>query len=183
MTLSSKIITVLAATLALLLGALWIGYAPWAVHQQSIGEARATITYNAAIDKQKKQAGELLATETRKTTAATQALTEFKTAQEIQDAKNQTTVTGLQSRLRAAAGAAGRLRDPNAAGCGGSGGSAQGADPASASHRAADDAQAGGLFSAGATELLQRLTLESDAINNAYASCRPDALNLREALK
>ena len=140
-----------------LLAALWLGYGAWAAHQQGIGEARATASYNTAIDKQKAKAGQLLATETQKAAAATKALHDSKAQREIDDAKNASTVAALAGRLRAAS-TAGRLRDPHAAGCGCGGGGAQGADPARAGGGAADAAEAGGLFSAGATELFQRLT-------------------------
>lgn len=65
----------------------------------------------------------------------------------------------------------------------GGGGGAQGADPARAGGGADDASQAGGLFSAGATELFLRLTREADDINIAYTSCRLDALSLREVLR
>ena len=83
------------------------------------------------------------------------------------------------------AATAGRLRDPNAAaaGCRSGGAGASTTDPGLADPDAADAAEAGGLFSAGATELLQRLTREADAINAAFASCRADALSVREVLR
>jgi hypothetical protein len=165
-----------------LIGLLAVGYQAWSVHQQGIGEARAKTTYNAAIDKQKAKAGQLLATETQKAVTATKALHDAKVEREIDDAENARTVAALVGRLRAA-GAAGRLRDPNAAGCGIGGGGAPGAYPARAGGGAADATETGGLFSAGATELLQRLTREADEVNVAYTSCRPDSLNLREVLK
>lgn len=169
--------------IAALTGLLWLGYETWAAHQQGIGEARATARYNTAIDQQKAQAGQLLRVETDRANAATAKLIELKTEREKKDVENQSTIDRLAARLRVAVGPVGRLRDPNAAGCGGGGGGAPGAYPAIASGGAADAAEAGGLFSAGATELFQRLTLEADEINIAYASCRPDSFNLREVLK
>jgi hypothetical protein len=166
-----------------LIGLLVLAYQAWATHQQGIGEARATTAYNAAITQQKTAAGELLAAETGKANTATAALNAFKLQQEKDDAQNKSTIADLAVRLRTAAGPAGRLRDPNAPGCGGSGSGAPGADPARAGGGAADAAETGGLFSAGATELFQRLTREADDINTAYASCRPDALKIREVLQ
>lgn len=166
-----------------LLAALVLGYSAWVRHQQGIGEARAKTVYNAAITQQKTVAGELLAAETSKAATATAALNAFKLRQEKDDAQNKSTIADLAVRLRTAAGAAGRLRDPNAAGCGGSGSGAPGADPARSGGGAADAAEAGGLFSAGATELLHRLTRDADDINTAYASCRADALSLRFVLQ
>ena len=183
MTGAGKLAAVLALVLLVLLGLLWFGYDPWANRQQGIGEKRATDAYNLAITRQKTAAATLLAVETGKADAGTKQLKELKLQQEKNDAKNQSTVKNLESRLRIAAGDGGRLRDPNAAGCGVGSVSSPGADPTAASPGAADDAETGGLFSAGATELLQRLTREADEINNAYASCRPDAMNVRQVLQ
>lgn len=184
MSASAKIIGALVVALALLLAVLGFGYGPWATHQQGIGEQRATTAYNAAIDQQKATAGKLLLVETDRANAATTALTDFKLDREKQDVENKSAIDRLAARLRAAAGPAGQLRDPNAvAGCGGGGAGAPGADPAHAGSGAGDTSEAGGLFSAGATELFQRLTREADDINVAYTSCRTDNLNLREVLK
>ncbi|WP_049763668.1 hypothetical protein [Polaromonas naphthalenivorans] len=184
MSASTKTIAALVGVLALLLSILGFGYGPWATHQQAIGEQRATTAYNLAIDRQKREAGELLAIEAAKANAATTALADFKTEREKHDVENKSAIATLAARLRTAAGPAGRLRDPNAAaGCGGGGAGAPGADPARVSSGADDAAQAGGLFSAGATELFQRLTREADDINVAYASCRTDSLTVREVLK
>lgn len=178
-----KITGALALALLLVLATLWLGYGPWATRQQAIGEARATTAYNAAIKQQKTAAGELLAAETGKANTATAALNAFKLQREKDDAQNKSTIADLAVRLRTVAGPAGRLRDPNATGCGGGSSGAPGADPARAGGGAADAAETGGLFSAGATELFQRLTREADDINNAYASCRPDTLNIRRLLQ
>jgi hypothetical protein len=162
--------------------ALGVGYLAWADHIGNVREEKVVARYEKQIKAQKAQAILDLATETAKTQAAERGLAEFKNQREITDAKNRTTVAGLERRLRNAAGPAGRLRDPNQAGCGSGSGGAK--DPAAASpvNRAADPAEAGGLFSAGATELLQRLTREADEINMAYSSCRADALSLRMTL-
>jgi hypothetical protein len=165
--------------LAALCLALMAGYFAWADHVGDVREATVNARWEKATRQLKAEAAGTLATETAKTQAAERGLADFKNQREIQDAKNRTTVAGLERRLRDAAGPAGRLRDPNAAGCGPSGGGAQGEVAASPSGGATDVAQAGGLFSAGATELLQRLTREADEVNLAYASCRADALNTR----
>jgi hypothetical protein len=157
-----------------------VGYS---YYQQRIGETRATAAYSQAIQEQKLEAGTALARETGKTRAAEQTLQAFKNQQEIDDGKNKRVVSALADQLRAAAGAAGRLRDPNAPGCGVGGGGAPGADPARAGGGAADAAQTGGLLSADLTELLLSQAKIADGINVAYTSCRLDALNLREVLK
>jgi hypothetical protein len=159
-----------------------VGYS---YYQQWVGESRATVTYNTAIDQQKLEASATLAREMGRTRAAEQTLQAFKNQQEIDDAKNKRVVGALADQLRAAAGAAGRLRDPNAssAGCGGGGGGAQAADPARAGGGTADLVEAGGFLSADLTELLLSQAKAADDINVAYTSCRLDAFNLREVLK
>lgn len=157
-----------------------LGYGLWTKHQQDIGEARSNARWETATEQLKADARTKLADETAKVRAAETALQDFKNQQELKDANNQKTVSDLAGRLRAAAGPAGRLRDPNAtAGCGGGSGGATSQTAATIGDRADDAAQAGGLFSEGATELLQRLTREADDINVAYASCRADAFAVR----
>ena len=150
-----------------------------------MGESRATAAYNTAIDRQKLDASATLARETGKTRAAEQTLQAFKNQQEIRDAENKRVVGALADQLRAAAGAAGRLRDPNArlAGCGGGGGGTAAADPARAGGGAPDAAEAAGLLSKQLTEFLLNQAAEADQVNLAYISCRADSFNLREVLK
>ena len=155
----------------------------YSYYQQSVGESRATAVYNTAIDRQKIAAGTTLARETGKVREAEQALQTYKNQQEIRDAENKKIVSGLDAQLRAAAGAAGRLRDPNAAGCGGGGSGAPGAAPARSGSGPADPAEAGGFLSEDLTGLLLSQAKAADDINVAYASCRADALSLREVLR
>jgi hypothetical protein len=165
-----------------LLLALWAGYEAWADHQQDIGDQRATARYELALAKQRTEAATKLATVTAAVRAKELALNSFRDQQETLDAKHQATVAANARRLAAAVSLhAGQLRDPNAAAqCGGGSGSAGSADPTRADHSADDPAQTGGLFSAAATRLLQRILREADEIDDAYASCRTDALQLRE---
>ena len=163
---------------ALLLGA-------WRVHHNidQGGYQRADAEWQAKVKSQKADATKLLDEERAKVAATEKTLRNFKDNQEIKDAHNKKTVTGYERRLRAAAGHAGRLRDPNASyatRCGGGGGSPASADTTGTGHRADDAAEAAGLFSVGATALLQRLAREGDDINLAYTSCRADALSIRE---
>lgn len=164
-------------------GVMTLGYFAWADHQQGIGDARATERWVKVIEEQKTKAIKVLANEVAKVAAVERALEDAKNEQELQDAANQKTVAGLSARLRDLAGPAGRLRDPNADGCGGGGAGAQRQAARSANDRADDAAEAGGLLSAELGELLQRLTREADDINNAYASCRDDALGVRALFK
>jgi hypothetical protein len=149
---------------------------------EGLGYSRAQAEATAAINQQKETAATLLATETDKARAAESALQAAKNNQEVQDAAHQKTVAGLSARLRKLAGPAGRLRDPNAAGCGCGGGGATGPTTPAPGDRADDSAQSAGLLSAELTELLQRLAREADDINAAYSSCRGDAFAVRQYL-
>jgi hypothetical protein len=169
-----KLIAVLLSVLAL--GAAFFGYGHY---RDAEGVRVTTSTFEASISRQKAEAATTLASETDKALQAERALSHLKNLQELQDADHQKTVAGLSARLRDLAGSAGRLRDPNAAGCrpGGSGSPYQlAAAPCAGSDNAAE---AGGLLSGRLTELLQRLTSEADDINDAYASCRADAFTVR----
>jgi hypothetical protein len=151
--------------------------------QQAIGRAEQLAVDQAAINKQKREADTLLASETAKTKAAEDGLRNFKDQQELKDANNRKTVAGLERRLAdAAADHGGSLRDPNAAGCGPSGSGAKGADSASASDRPADAAGTGGLLSVQLSDLLRARLRRADEINDAYASCRDDAMHLRATM-
>lgn len=165
-----------------LASALWGGVAMWERHIRADERAKVTAVYEAAITKQKVVAAKLLAVKTAEAAAATLALQEFKDKQELQDVSNQKTVSDLSARITVLAGVNRRLRDPNQTGCGGSGAGAQSQATSNAASGAADPPQTDGLFSAGATELLERLTREADEINVAYASCRADAIQLRQVL-
>lgn len=167
MSTEAKIIAILLSVIALGVAVLGYGH-----YQYAKGVRVTTSTYEAAIEKKKGEAARLLAAETTKVLDRERELADLKAKQEQQDAQHQKTVTDLQARLRAAAGPTGRLRDPNAPGCGGGSGGADGAPAANSGKRPADGAEAGGLLSAELSGLLQRLTFEADTINVAYASCR-----------
>lgn len=164
------------AVVAALLAALFFGEQ----YIEGRGYDRAKAEDTAAINKQKAEAATTLATETNKALQAERALSHLKNLQELQDADHQKTVAGLSARLRDLAGPAGRLRDPNAAGCGGGGSGAPGEAAPTPGGRPADPAEAGGLLSADLSGLLQRIQLEADVVNNAYTSCRADAFAVRE---
>lgn len=170
MSIFAKFAIVLGLLLALMFGVR-------AIDQR--GYQRASAEATAALQKQKREAERVLAIETAKTLAAEQALRDFKTNQDIQDAKSKSTVADLSSRLRQLAGKSGRLRDPNAHGCGRGSGSPSGETATATGSGAADPAEAGGLLSAELTGLLQRLTTEADDINVAYISCRADTFKVR----
>ena len=164
--------------------ALFTGYETWASHQRGLGRAEQKSVDQRETDRIKAEARIQLDAETAKVRAAEQALRDFKDKREIEDAANQKLVAGLQSRLRdAAAVNGGRLRDPNqTGGCRNGSGGAQSQDPAAASSGGANPPEAGGLLSVQLTDLLNRLLLEADAINDAYIACRSDTLSFRGVL-
>lgn len=143
------------------------------------GYDRAKAEDATQIERNKRQAADQLATETKRAGDAEAALQAMKNTQDLKDAENEKTVADLSDRLHRAAGPAGRLRDPHATGCGAGGGSAPGKAPTAPGEGPKDRAEAGGLLSAELTGLLQRLTREADEINTAYASCRTDAYTVR----
>lgn len=164
------------ALLVALIACLFAGFK--GIDQRGYNRAQAEAT--AALQAQKREAGELLATETAKTRAAEEALRTFKLNQDNKDAQAQATNADLSRRLhQLTIGNAGRLRDPSAPGCGGGGSGTPSGAGTPARAGAEDGAQAGGLLSAELTGLLQRLASEADAINIAYASCRADAYSVR----
>lgn len=152
----------------LLAGSLTAAYFGWAEHEQSLGAK----PYIDLIAKQKEEAKKVLAIKTAEAETATKKWQDLKTQQETKDVDHQKTVAALNARLRTLAGPTGRLRDPNQTGCGGSSSGTTGKDPSDSGDSAKDPAQTTGLFSAGASQLLQRLTGEADGINLAYISCR-----------
>ena len=146
---------------------------------ESMGYDRAWAEASVAIKQKEADAAAQLNRETEKTRAAEQALQAKTNQQENEDATHQKTVEDLSNRLRTLAGPSVRLRDPHAARCGPSGGGAQSDIAGAASDRPADASEAGGLLSADLAGLLQRLQLEADTINVAYASCRADTYAVR----
>jgi hypothetical protein len=163
----------------LALAALLAGAYALVGHIEQRGYDRAADKFTAAIHHLQADAANTLADQVSKTRAAEQALHAAKHNQEIQDAKHIQTIAAYADRLRAAAGPAGRLRDPHAPQCGGSGDRPPGDPAPAAAAGATNRAEAGGLLSAELSELLRRLAREADEINAAYASCRADAVTVR----
>jgi hypothetical protein len=148
-------------------------------HFEQVGYDRARAEDQVIINKQKLEAATLLQSKTAEVLAAQAVLDQFRTQQEIQDESHQQTVSSLSKQLRDL----GRLRDPQASGCGSSGGSAQGGVAAGPVDSAANAAEGAGLLSGPLTELLQSITAEADAINTAYISCRAYALEIVKSSK
>jgi hypothetical protein len=143
------------------------------------GYNRAKAEDQAATNQLKADAAARLASETERVRETERAMQIQLSNQNLKDATHEKIVADLSGRIRLAAGPAGRLRDPNATGCGRGGGSTP-ADPATgADGGATDGAQTGGLLSVPLTELLAKALRESDEINVAYVSCRSDAFKVR----
>jgi len=136
---------------------------------------------NQLTKKQKEEASLLLQLERERIETLQRALKIAAQMQEKQDAKNTETTLAEAVRLRDAAVPSGRLRDPHADSrtCGGGGGGAPEKTGAHQPEGAAGQAEAGGLLSAPLTNLLRTTQLEADTINDAYASCRAQALSDR----
>lgn len=170
----TQIIAALVAFITAMSGALM-----WGEHRYNQGEEANKKIYQQALDRQKIRAAATLAAETAKAADREAELQDLKNQQELKDATYQKTTADLSDRLRRAAGAAGRLRDPHAPGCGAGGSGATSQAASAATGGAADPAEAGGLLSVPLTDLLAETLREADDINVAYASCRADAYTVR----
>lgn len=165
------------ALAALLAGACWAAY-NWA---HARGATAANQACTTATDALKRAAATALATEQAKTRALERGLQAFTDAQNTKDHQNAQTVTALADRLRRTADSAGRLRDPNAPGCGGRSDSPAPTNASAASAGATDATLPGGLLSAELSGLLFERLQQADQINAAYASCRAVAVKLTTA--
>lgn len=148
-------------------------------HIEQRGYDRAEADYTAAIERLHADAAAQLAEEFNKTRAAEQALNDAKNNQELKDATHTQTIARLSDRLRRAAGPAGGLRDPNAAECGRGGRGPEGSPATATAAGPTDRAEAGGLLSEPLTQFLFEQAASADELNNAYISCRADAMNIR----
>lgn len=168
---ATKVIAVCALLAALVGGTMLYGHSQYKQGQQE----RKTF-YEAALTKQKGEAAQLLADETAKVREIERQLREFVSNQEKKDAVNQQTVDDLSARYNRLVGKSGRLRDPNATGCGQGSGGTKSAESTTPQDSAGDGAKEGGLLSVPLSALLRGALRDADNINNAYASCRPFAL-------
>jgi len=173
-TIQVKIIALLIAIIGSAIGIYFFGE-----HRYEQGDAAATLRDNKVIADMKIEAARILGLETLKTKAVEDAMADALHERELKDADNHKTIEVLSTYIRTIVGESGRLRDPNAAGCGGSGGSTAGQTFSSASGGPANGTESGGLLSAELSGLLTRLTREADDINEAYISCRADAFQVR----
>lgn len=178
--LTFKVKAILTAVVAAALVLLVLWYGEWRADAARAAESQK---WELAAIRQKAQAAQILGAETRKVLEKERLLNAAQSRIEEMGRERTEIAQGYETRLAAAAARnAGRLHDPNAAGCRGGGAGAQDPVAARAGDRAQDGAEAGGLLSAQLTGLLQRLTREADAINDAYAVCKPDTVNLRRQL-
>lgn len=152
-------------------GLLGFGYLEWRDVQREAGAA----PYKAKLATLQQQADDKLKAERERVAAIEQRMQADQLAQTKKDADNGKVIADLGRQLRDA----GRLRDPGATtgrgGCGADRDVTPGAAPG-----ADDDPQGPGLLSAELSNLLRTQAAEADAINIAYASCRADALSIRQ---
>lgn len=136
--------------------------------------------YETKIATQKRDAGMLFAAEAAKVRQLQSALKIAADTLEKAYAANKIELGKAAEALAVAKRQhGGRLRDPNADRCGGSGGSAPGPAQPPAGGGEGDKAETGGLLSVQLSDLLDRVLREADDINVAYAACRADALSSR----
>lgn len=142
---------------------------------------KANVTsLTSAIKTQKDEAAATLRTVNASVLAQQKTIDAAHAAQEQKDATNVQVVAGLQQGLRDALSTRGsRLCNPAPVGRGSGSGGASGQAATGAGTGPADGAQASGVLSADAQGLLGRLMKEADDINNAYASCKTDAVVVR----
>lgn len=141
------------------------------------GHDAATLVANSRIDGQIIEAGKKLREAQKERDAVRDDFQKFKDTQELKDEQNKKTSAAAARQLADLAGASKRLRDPNATpGCRSSGGAGAQAPGNVAGDRADDRAETSGLLSEQLSGLLLARIKEADAINDAYASCRPYAL-------
>lgn len=172
-----KIIATLLATISILIAIIFYGH-----YQYTKGVKITTLVYETAIAKQKNDAAQLLVSVTTQVAAKEQSLQNAKNTQDIIDAQHTKTVSNLSSKLRNALDSASRVCDSSSGrGCGG--GSASGQTVGSTDASANSTANADGVLSANLAGLLQKITLEADTINDAYASCRADSFAIRTLTK
>ena len=166
----TSILLRIGLVIALLVG-LFFGYQ----HIIGIGKHEQYLIDQAIIKTMEVEAGKKLLAETNRADSLTKEPQTLKDAQDLKDSNHENTVSALASRLHDA----GRLRDPNAIGCGPGSGGPETPATGLASAGAEDGGQTGGLLSKELTGLLNRLLEEADTINIAYASCKADSVGIR----
>lgn len=152
--------------------------------RQRDGARLEVATLTAAIEKQKAEAAQTVATETGKVLKLERELGAARAQQEKADADNAKTIQGLRADLRRTSRAAGGpgLRDPWAPRCGGGGGSPAASTAPAADSGGTDPTEAGRVLSERLEGLLLDQAEAADAINAAYIACRADAVSLRATL-
>lgn len=132
----------------------------------------------ATLERERGQANRDLAVATNRVLAAERVLRASRAEQERKDGDAQATIADLGERVRRA-GADGRLRDRFAAPC-------HPADPGprtATADRGEDPAEAGRALSPEFSGAVIAILRDADDINAAYASCRADAVGLRQQLR
>lgn len=150
----------------------------WVSYERLQSALEVNKAHVTALDAQKRQASFTLAAETEKVRQLQAALKIAADTLEKAYARHKTQVADATAALTAAR-KSGRLRDPNAPGCGRSGADTNGGAQPPPPSGGGDQAETSGLLSVQLSDLLGRLLREADDINIAYAACRPDALSSR----
>jgi len=152
--------------------------------RQRDGARLEVVGLKLAIQTQKTEAANKLATETGKVLKLERELGAARAQQEKADADNAKTIQGLRADLRRTSRAAGGpgLRDPWAPRCGGGGGGPATPAAPAADSGGTDPADAGRVLSPELEGLLLDRLERADQINAAYIACRADAVNLRATL-
>jgi hypothetical protein len=173
----AKLIPWIWLALAAALVSAFVAYGEWRA-----GSVRETLTqaHQLAIARQKADAAATLVHETTEVMRLERALAHMSDKLEEKAHEQRTIAAGYEKRLAAAAaGNGGRLRDPNAAGCGRDSGGTPTEAAGAAGGGAPDAAGAGGLISVQLSDLLRDRLRRADAINIAYAACRARLLSDR----
>ena len=162
-----------------LLGALFFGEQ----YIEGLGAKKEVLACSAKIEAGNAQAGRDLAAATAKVADQQIKLQAVVDQQNIEDSKHEETSAILTDSIHTLAGLyAGRLRDPNTKPSRGGGSCSDAISQVAGTpdDRGGNGAEANGVLSTDLTGLLQRLTKESDRINDAYTSCRSTAVKDRQ---
>ena len=149
------------------------------------GYTRSSLEAQEIMDRQKIVAANTLAEATADAATKEREHARYITKLETDHARNQTTIAELAADLRGLS-VDGRLRDPNGPRC--SSDSATGSDTAATGSGTGGGAETprllpavtGGLLSPELSALITRLAGEADVINDAYALCRAERMQLTD---
>lgn len=151
----------------------------WEANHFETAAAKSDLT----LSNERRAAAKALAEKTALVLAKTNELESMRLAQEKRDGEAQATISDLHGDLQRSSRAAGGrgLHDPWAEPCRRDPANAPGAPAADPGGE--DPAEAGRVLSAHLEGVLLDVLADADAINIAYASCRADAIGLRQKME